>query len=310
VIAAHDLAKQFGAVRALAGVSFRVARGEVVGFLGPNGAGKTTTLRILAGFLAADAGRALVDDRDPALDPIAVKRRVGYLPEGAPLYPDMRVGDYLRYRGRLKHVPRRALAAEVDRVLARARVADVRGRVIGQLSRGYRQRVGLADALLGEPPVLLLDEPTAGLDPNQIREVRELVRELARERTVLLSSHNLAEVEAVAARVVVLVAGRVAAEGTPAELRARGAAAAPEATPVRVRVRVRVDDIERARAALATGGAEATVVDAAAGRLRAALPPDEVARRLVAAGCALVEIAPEERSLEEVFAELTGGREP
>src|SRR6185503_14399593 len=182
---------------------------EIVGFLGENGAGKTTTLRIVAGFLGADTGRVLVDGIDVGREPRAAQRRLGYLPEGAPLADDMRVVDYLRFRARLKGVARDG----VDRALAAARAGEVARRRAGQLSRGWRQRVGIADALLGEPPILVLDEPTAGLDPNQLRDARSLIGDLSRDRTVLLSTHLLAEVEALASRVVILAAGRVVAEG-------------------------------------------------------------------------------------------------
>jgi ABC-2 type transport system ATP-binding protein len=264
----------------------------VVGFLGPNGAGKTTTLRIIAGFLTADEGRVLVDDIDVAEDPRAAQRRLGYLPEGAPAYDEMRVGDYLAHRARLKGAAR----ARVDAALAAARASDAAGRRIGQLSRGWRQRVGLADALLGDPPVLVLDEPTAGLDPNQLREVRALIAELARDRTVLLSTHLLGEVEALAARVVILAAGRVVADAPVASLRAGGAG---------TRVVVAPDDLEAARLALG-GDEETSVVDAAAGVLRASQGTAECARRLVAAGVAVLEVAPV-RTLEDAFQELTRG---
>jgi ABC-2 type transport system ATP-binding protein len=290
VISVEGVSKRFDRLQALDGVTFRVGRGEVVGFLGPNGAGKTTTLRIIAGFLMADAGRVLVDDIDVAADPRGAQRRLGYLPEGAPAYEEMRVVDYLAHRARLKGAARARVAAALEA----ARAGEVAGRRIGQLSRGFRQRVGLADALLADPPVLVLDEPTAGLDPNQLREVRALLAELARERTVLLSSHLLGEVEALAARVVILAAGRVVADAPVAALRA-GAAGS--------RVVVAPADVAAARAAL---GDDVAVADAGAGVVRAAAAPDECARRLVAAGVAVIEIAPA-RSLEDVFQQLTGG---
>jgi ABC-2 type transport system ATP-binding protein len=221
VIELENVSRRFGRVEALRQVSFAVARGEIVGFLGPNGAGKTTTLRVLAGFLAPDAGRVVVDGVDVRARPIAARARLGLLAENAPVYPEMRVRDYLAFRARLKDVPARERGARVDEAIAHAGLAEVASRPAGQLSRGFRQRLGLADAILARPPVLLLDEPTSGLDPNQVREFRELVRALPPAHTVLFSSHILPEVEAIAARVVVLAAGRVVASGTPAELRAR-----------------------------------------------------------------------------------------
>jgi ABC-2 type transport system ATP-binding protein len=284
MIRVDGLVKRFGRTTALDGVSFTVETGQVVGFLGPNGAGKTTTLRIVAGFLAADAGRVLVDGIDVGREPLAAQRRIGYLPEGAPSYEEMRVEDYVAYRARLKGAPRARVAA----ALAAAHVDDVAGRRIGQLSKGYRQRVGLADALVADPPILVLDEPTAGLDPNQIREVRDLVRELARERTVLLSTHILSEVEALAAHVVILVGGRVVAQGAAGELGAASGATRAVVPP---------DALEAARAAL-----DGEVVD---GAVRTRLSVDEAARRLVAAGVTILALGPEARTLEDVFRVVT-----
>jgi ABC-2 type transport system ATP-binding protein len=213
--------KRFGAVRALDRVSFEVARGEVVGLVGPNGAGKTTALRVLSGFLRPDGGAVWVDGIDAVAQRRAAAARIGYLPEGPPLYPELRVEEHLRFRARLKGVPRGELSARVDEVLERVSATDRRRVLIGRLSRGYRQRVGLADALLGRPAVLLLDEPTSGLDPAQVRDLRKLLVDLAGDRAVVLSSHALAELEAVAARLVVLSRGRVAGDGQPDQLRAR-----------------------------------------------------------------------------------------
>lgn len=295
VIAVDAVSKAFGSVQALDRVSFTVNRGEVVGFLGPNGAGKTTTLRIIAGFLGADAGRAVIDGVDVAQDPRAAQARLGYLPESCPLYGEMRVEEYLRYRARLKGVRGRDVAARVDAALGMAGIGDVRRRLCGHLSKGYRQRVGLADALVARPPILVLDEPTAGLDPNQIREVRDLIRNLARDHTVLLSSHILPEVEAVATRVVILVRGRIVAEDRPAALRARLAGGA-------VVVVVAPGDVAQARSALGEG---AQLLDAAAGRLRVSGDADDTVKRLVAAGCAVREVRPDERTLEDVFVAAT-----
>jgi ABC-2 type transport system ATP-binding protein len=208
-------------VRAVRGVSFEVEAGEVVGLVGPNGAGKTTTLRILTGYLDPDGGSAEVAGHDVVAARDAARAALGYMPEAVPLYPEMRVGDYVAFRARLKGVPRRELADRVDAALERARVRDHARVMIGKLSRGYRQRVGLADALVADPPALILDEPTAGLDPVQVRELRGLIAELARERAVLFSSHVLAEVESMASRLVVIAQGRVVASGTPDEVRAQ-----------------------------------------------------------------------------------------
>jgi len=218
VIEVAGLGKCFARRRVLRGVTFTIERGEVVGFVGPNGAGKTTTLRILTGFLDADEGRARIAGFDLERERAAAVSRVGYLPESTPLWPDMRVGELLAFRARAKGVRRREVHARVDAVIDTCGLGPERRRLVGQLSKGYRQRVGLADALLADPPVLILDEPTSGLDPVQVRGLRALLGELARERTVLLSTHILGEVERVASRAIVLVGGRVVADGPPREL--------------------------------------------------------------------------------------------
>jgi ABC-2 type transport system ATP-binding protein len=220
VIRVERVSKRYGRTVALDGVSFAVGRGEVVGFVGPNGAGKSTTLRIITGFLDADEGRVMVDGREVAVERREARARLGYLPETAPLYPDMRVVEYLRFRARLKGVARGEVGGRVEAAMRQCAVEAVGRRLIGELSKGYRQRVGLADALVAAPPVLILDEPTAGLDPVQVRELRGLLRGLAGDFTVLLSSHALAEVEAVADRLVVIAGGRITGDGTLAELRA------------------------------------------------------------------------------------------
>jgi len=219
LIEVDDLSKSYGALRALDHVSFDVREGEVLGFLGPNGAGKSTTLRILAGFLPGDSGRVRVAGHDVATDSVAVRRAIGYLPEGVPLYPEMRVLEYLRFRAALKGVARRDRRRQVDAALDATRTTDVRRRIIGTLSRGYRQRVGLADALLGQPPVLILDEPTVGLDPEQVIQFRQLLRDVGRDRTVILSTHILSEVEVACSSVVIIAAGRIVARDSTEGLR-------------------------------------------------------------------------------------------
>lgn len=196
-------------------VSFRVDRGEIVGFLGPNGAGKTTTLRMLTGYLSPTSGRVRVNGVDVVEQSIEARACIGYMPEGVPLYREMRVFEYLRHRGALKKVD--DVQNAVDRALELAGVADAKRRIIGQLSKGYRQRVGLAEALIADPPILILDEPTSGLDPNQVRQFRELVRNFARQKTILLSTHILSEVEAVCDRVIIVREGRKVADLAPRE---------------------------------------------------------------------------------------------
>lgn len=213
MIEANQLSKQYGSFTAVRDLSFSVAQGQVVGFLGPNGAGKTTTLRMLAGFLGPTSGNVRILGHDVTQEPMLARQSVGYMPEAAPLYPEMRVGEYLSFRAELKLVPRNQRKAAVSRCMEQARIADAKDTLIGHLSKGYRQRVGLADALVANPPLLILDEPTAGLDPNQIREVRELIAELGREHTILLSTHILQEVEAMCARALVMQKGQLVADG-------------------------------------------------------------------------------------------------
>jgi ABC-2 type transport system ATP-binding protein len=316
VIHVSHLTKRYGARVAVDDVSFDVAAGEVVGFLGPNGAGKSTTLRILAGFLGPSAGEVTVAGHDVVDDSLEARRKVGYMPESVALYPEMRVVEYLRFRAELKRVGRRERGAYVDEAMRKAGVADVAHRRIGHLSKGYRQRVGLADAIVARPPVVILDEPTAGLDPNQIREARALVRELADGHAVLLSTHILSEVEACATRVLLLHRGRLVAEGTPDRLRAmrrpthldltvRGA---PEVAERVLREVAGIAAVARAE------GERGERDDGGAVRLRATLGPapddgasaaERAAAALVAAGLGVLELRSSGGSLEDIFAALT-----
>jgi len=311
VIEVSNLTKDYGTVVAVRDLSFSVEKGEIVGFLGPNGAGKSTTLRVLAGFLGATSGRVRIAGHDIAEAPLAARRALGYMPESAPLYPELRVGEYLLFRARLKEVPSKKQKAAIDGALARAGVAHMVDTVIGHLSKGYRQRVALADALVSDPPLLILDEPTAGLDPNQIREVRALIKDLGRERTVLLSTHILPEVEATCERAIVIDRGRLVAEGSLRELRARRSAHA---------LSVRVRD-PNAAAEAAIGGisglnlreVSADATDATRRTLRLMLQLDvdrettieALVRALTAAGIGIHALIPEQASLEQVFSELT-----
>ncbi len=224
MIEAQDLSKRYGDLLAVDGVSFTVEQGEVVGFLGPNGAGKTTTMRILTGFLPPTDGTARIAGHDIFDDPLAARRAIGYLPESPPLYPEMDVEGYLRYVATLKDVPRRGRREAVERAMSRCGLSHVRRRVIGDLSKGFRQRVGIAQAIVHDPPVLILDEPTIGLDPTQIREIRGLLASLAAaegggtRHTIILSTHILAEVEAICQRVILIHDGRKRVDSPLAEL--------------------------------------------------------------------------------------------
>ncbi len=212
MIQIEHLVKYYGDHNAVDDVSFRVRPGEILGFLGPNGAGKSTTMNILTGYLSATSGTVRVDGHDILEEPQVVKSLIGYLPESPPLYNEMVVDDYLRFVAALKSIPRGDLKKEIDRVVSIVRIQDVRDRLVGNLSKGYRQRVGLAQALLGNPKVLILDEPTSGLDPKQIIDIRNLIRDLGKEHTVILSSHILSEIQEICSRVLIINRGRLVAD--------------------------------------------------------------------------------------------------
>jgi ABC-2 type transport system ATP-binding protein len=308
MIQVEHLSKRFGSTLAVDDLSFTVGRGEVVGFLGPNGAGKSTTIRVLTCFHPASSGAVKVAGFDVMEDPLEVRRSIGYLPENVPLYVDMRVEEYLRYRAELKGVPKSQRRSAVHESMERCGVTEVRRRMVGHVSRGYRQRVGLADALVANPPILILDEPTSGLDPNQRRKMKELIRELAAAHTVLFSSHILAEVADVASRILIIHQGRLRADGSLRELLAH----APGRS-LRVSARTGPEQLGALLADLdgctapevqagtdgfatytATVGHEADPRDAAYARLRAAdLPVRELALVLP--------------TLESFFAQVTTG---
>jgi len=311
VIEVSGLSKRYASRLAVDEISFSVGEGEVVGFLGPNGAGKSTTLRMITGFLAPSRGQVKVAGIDVDVDPIGARRMIGYMPEGVPLYPEMRVAEYLRYRAALKGVPRREVSSAVERSLDQAAVDDAADRIIGQLSKGYRQRVGLADALVADPPIVILDEPSSGLDPNQIRQVRELLRGFAGQKTVFVSTHILPEVEAICERVVIIHEGKKVGEGAPHELRQQFGG--------RHLVRlVGRGSLEAFRRALADveGLREIVALEAEADRVRGTLEVDpnsdaseHVFTAVAAAGLLLRELHVEEASLEAVFGELTTSEE-
>jgi ABC-2 type transport system ATP-binding protein len=307
LIEVRALTKRYGRQVAVADVSFTVGAGEVVGLLGPNGAGKSTILRVLACFLPATSGTVRVAGRDVFLEADAVRRQIGYMPENNPLYPDLRVGEYLRFRARLKGLSRAAGRARVDAVLEQCGLMDVTRKIIGTLSKGYRQRVGLADALVHEPRLLLLDEPTIGLDPHQLRAVRDMIRALARERTIVISSHILPEIEATCGRVLILHAGRILADDTPAhlrqQLRSRGEVVFEMAAP-----RAELEacwaehpDVERcACAPVDDGYVRCVLTPRGANDLRPAVYALAVAR-----GWPLRELTRGQQSLEEIYLRLT-----
>jgi gliding motility-associated transport system ATP-binding protein len=301
MIEVRELTKTFGAVDAVAGVSFRMHRGEIVGFLGPNGAGKTTTMRILAGVFPPTRGTVRIAGRDPLREPLECRRAVGYFPEYAPFYPDLRVGAYLRFVARLKRIPRPRRAAAVLEAIGACGLESVAHRRVGTLSKGYRQRVGLAQALCGDPPILILDEPTIGLDPEQVVEIRDLVRRLRGDRTVFFSSHILSEVATVCDRVIVIARGRVVGEGTPDELSAR--------LGRRRRVVIRVDGPpEEVAAALTAVPGVLRVERRDSGLALDAAERADVVRAAGAAmqqrGWSILELREESVDLEEIFLRL------
>jgi ABC-2 type transport system ATP-binding protein len=312
VIRVLGLSKTYGRadVPALDGVSFEIGRGEVVGLLGPNGAGKTTMMRILTCFLAPTRGQAVLAGASIADDPRGVRRAVGYLPEAVPLPPEMRVDEYLDFRAALKGVAARARRTAVGEAAELVGLAARRRQIVGTLSRGYRQRVGLADALLGRPPILILDEPTVGLDPNQIRETRALIRELGRERTVLLSTHILSEVEAIASRVIILREGRIVAAETRETLAGRVAGARRVIVELAAGEQGRATEMFRAVAGV---GAVAPVDEThlalalADGVVDDSAVREAIFRAAAGAGVALRELRLEAPSLEELFARATAG---
>jgi ABC-2 type transport system ATP-binding protein len=303
VIEVEGLTKRFVDRDAVADVSFFVPEGEVLGFLGPNGAGKTTTMRMITGYLPATAGAVRVAGIDLERDPLAVRSRIGYLPESVALYPEMRVEEYLRFRAAVEGVPRSLMRSRLEEVEERCMVGDVRRQLAGTLSKGYRQRVGLAGALIHQPPVLILDEPTVGLDPRQIVKVRELIAELGRDHTVILSTHILPEVEQVCRRVLIIDDGKLVADGSPDQLRAGLAGAAELA------VQLEAPDGE-ARAALEALPGASAVRGEGNGRFRVSIEGGADLRRTVfelavARRWVLLEMTQTVPSLEDVFLRLT-----
>jgi ABC-2 type transport system ATP-binding protein len=307
VIEVQHLTKRYGRVTAVDDVTFRVERGEILGFLGPNGAGKTTTMRVLTGYMPPTSGRAIVAGFDVFQQPIEAKRRTGYLPETPPLYPEMTVREYLAFVARIKGVPAGERKSRVDVSMEKARVTDMSARHCGKLSKGYRQRVGLAQALIHNPDVLILDEPTAGLDPKQIIETRELIKQLAGDHTVILSTHILPEVSQTCQRVVIINRGKVVAVDTPGNLQRRLGGAQT--------MYVQVDAVdEQAGQTLAAvpGITRVAEVDRQEGLVGFEVESEagldlrrDIARTVVTAGWGLLELRPARMSLEDIFLQLT-----
>jgi ABC-2 type transport system ATP-binding protein len=302
MIEVQDLTKYYGPHLAVSRLEFQVAAGEIVGFLGPNGAGKTTTLKILAGSLAPSAGTARINGYDCVTDSLPVRRSLGYLPEQVAIYPDLTVTQFLRFAARAKGVEAKAEKREIDRVIAACGLEEVRGKMVGALSKGYRQRLGLAQALLNQPPLLILDEPTIGLDPSQIVEIRQLIKNLEGAHTVMLSSHILPEVSQLCHRVIIINRGLIVASDTPENLsRQLG-----RGSRVFITVSGPVDQVEAALKAVAgvtrvlPQGEDEYLVEADNG---VELRP-QLARVVVERGWQLLELKAQEFTLEEVFLNL------
>src|SRR5690349_18354366 len=290
-------------------MSFQVQQGEILGFLGPNGAGKTTTMRIITGYMPASEGTVRVDGFDVFDNPIDVRKRIGYLPENPPLYLDMNVIGYLRFVAKIKGVPRDRIESEVTRVMKRVNITDVQERIIAKLSKGYKQRVGLAQALLNDPPVLILDEPTIGLDPKQIHEVRELVKDLAGNHTVVLSTHILPEVEQTCHRVIIIDRGKIVAVDTPQNLRTQ----LQGGERVTVEVQGPVSEII-SKVKSMSGVVTVQKVSETDGRHRLQIEGElkrdisfrsDLARTIVQNGWGLYELQSATMSLEDIFLKLT-----
>lgn len=306
MIEVRDLTKDYGPRRAIDKLNFTIQKGEVVGFLGPNGAGKSTTMKIITGFMAPSSGTAKVAGFDVFESPLEVKKRIGYLPETPPVYTDMYVRDYLNYVAELKQVPSDKIKSQVDLALEKTNLQGVQKRLIHNLSKGYRQRVGIAQALVSNPEVLILDEPTVGLDPKQVAEIRELIQELRGHHTVILSTHILSEVQATCERVIIIHQGQIVAQDRIENL------AAQERGQSRLCIRLRkeVEDFKKVLAGIE--GVGAVAAGASARDWQVQFRGDEavieaISSRVVSEGLGLLELSPQKMDLEDVFLKLTYG---
>ena len=308
MIEVQNLTKLYGSNKAIDELNFTVQRGEVVGFLGPNGAGKSTTMKIITGYMAPSSGVAKVAGFDVFENPIEVKKRVGYLPETPPLYQDMYVSDYLRFVAELKGVPAQHLSSSVDMALEKTNLTEVRKRLIQNLSKGFRQRVGIAQALVSNPDVLILDEPTVGLDPKQVAEIRQLLQELRGQHTIILSTHILPEVQAVCERIVIINKGRIVAQDSLANL------AQLKSGARRVNVRIRQSPADVAASLSVVAGVQK--VEAGVSLQEWTLQTTDsdevieaVAKEVIRKGYGLLEISSAKADLEDVFLKLTYGQD-
>ncbi len=309
MIHVENLTKRYGRRSAVQGLSFTVKSGEILGFLGPNGAGKSTTMNIITGYLSSSEGTVTVNGHDILENPKDAKRQIGYMPEVPPLYPEMTVQEYLRFAAALKGIPRPARDAELRRTMGMVRIEDVSGRLIKNLSKGYRQRVGFAQALLADPPILILDEPTIGLDPQQINEFRTLLKSMGGNHTVILSSHILSEVSAVCSRVLIFNRGRIVASDTPENL-VRGVS---DNNSMLLRVRGRESEVRKAvescpgiRNVTILETVESGTVELSAEGRKDADIREDLFKALSKASLPILVMKPADSTLEEAFLSITG----
>jgi len=317
MITVNGLTKRYARTIAVDNISFEVQKGQIVGFLGPNGAGKTTTMRILTCFLPPSAGAATVAGFDVLEQPMEVKKRIGYLPETPPVYPEMEVREYLDFVGRLKGISSANLAKRVNEVCDRCAIADVKQKLIGKLSKGYRQRVGLAQAIIHNPDVLILDEPTAGLDPKQINETRDLIKGLAGDHTIILSTHILPEVEQTCEQVIIINKGKLVATDTVHNLQSRARGAGSVLVEVEGRDGALTANVVQQRLEQVSGVSRVVFKESHGDRslfevesLKDRATRGDIARAVVEGGWNLYELRSAARSLEEIFLQLTGGDQP
>lgn len=306
MIHVENLVKWYGPTRAVNGISFDVPEGQILGFLGPNGAGKSTTIRMLTGYLPPTSGNATIAGFDALKESEKARRQIGYLPESTPLYMEMRVEEFLHFRGKLMDMPRADRVKAIDYVSDRCGLKEIRRRVIGQLSKGNRQRVGIAQALLHDPKILILDEPTSGLDPVQIGAVRNLIQELKGKHTILLSSHILPEVEKTADRVIIIAAGEIKADGTPADLRQK----VGQGASVLVQVKANGESVQKAFTGVE--GVQSVTVEQQGDWVKAVVQPtpgselrERLGQTILTNGWAIREMRNETASLEQFFIQIT-----
>lgn len=306
MIEVHELTKSYGPRQAIHNLNFTVNKGEVVGFLGPNGAGKSTTMKIITGFMAPTSGTAKVAGFDVFESPLEVKKRIGYLPETPPVYTDMFVRDYLTYVAELKKVPKEKVKSQVERALEKTNLGPVQKRLIHNLSKGYRQRVGIAQALVSNPEVLILDEPTVGLDPKQVAEIRELIKELRGHHTVILSTHILSEVQATCERVIIIHQGQIVAQDRIENLAAQGRSQ----SRLTIRLRKEVSDFKQVLSGIdgvMTVNSGASHRDWEVQFRGGEAIVEAISSRVVNEGLGLLELSPQKLDLEDVFLKLTYG---